>query len=73
MNKLKYIFQSSLILVFLSVLVQNNVAAEPTINIEQLFGFYANIVEKAQKFIKRYTWDEVGGKLLNVYNLFLKE
>ena len=48
MNKLKYIFQSSLILVFLSVLVQNNVAAEPTINIEQLFGFYANIVEKAQ-------------------------
>ena len=32
-----------------------------------------DLVEKAQKFIKRYTWDEVGGKLLNVYNLFLKE
>ena len=31
------------------------------------------LVEKAQKFIKRYTWDEVGGKLLKVYNLFLKE
>ena len=48
MNRLKYIFHSSLILIFLGVLVQNNVAAEPTINMEQLFGFYANIVEKAQ-------------------------
>lgn len=48
MNRLKYIFHSSLILVFLGVQVQNNIAAEPSINLEKLFGFYANIVEKAQ-------------------------
>jgi len=31
------------------------------------------LVEKAQKFIKRYTWDEVGKKLEDVYQKFLNE
>ncbi len=33
----------------------------------------SNLIEKAQKFIKRYTWFEVGKKLENVYHKFLSE
>lgn len=32
-----------------------------------------NLIEKAQKFIKRYTWFEVGKKLENVYQKMLNE
>jgi len=30
-----------------------------------------NMIERAQKFIKRYTWDEVGKKLENIYQKYL--
>jgi len=48
MNRPKTIFHFSLILVLLGVLIQNNVAAQLAINLEPLFGFYNDIIEKAK-------------------------
>lgn len=48
MNRLKTIFHFSLILVLLGVLTKDNVAAELTVNLEQLFGFYNDIIEEAK-------------------------
>jgi tetratricopeptide (TPR) repeat protein len=48
MNRLKTIFYFSLILVLLGVVTQNNVAAELTVNLEQLFGLYNDIIEEAK-------------------------
>jgi len=48
MNRLKTISRFLTIIIFLGILIQNNAAAELTINLEQLFGFYTDIVQKAK-------------------------
>jgi tetratricopeptide (TPR) repeat protein len=48
MARLKIILYFWLILVLLGVVTQNNVAAEITVNFEQLFGCYTDIVKEAQ-------------------------
>lgn len=48
MNRRKIIFHFSLILVLLCILSHNSISAEPTVNLEQLFGLYADIVKEAQ-------------------------
>lgn len=48
MNRLKTIFHFFLILVLLGVLTRNKVDAQLTVNLEQLFGLYNDIIEEAK-------------------------
>jgi len=48
MNNFKFVFYISLLLVFLGGLLQNNVAAELTVNLEQLGGLYSQLIEEAK-------------------------